>query len=431
MTHSSRSDVRALADPGRSFAILPATDLSGPLPLRAARSREVARRDGLSVRHLSSIAAIAPQAWNRLFPGAAVDWNYLRGCERAGHADFALSVLAAYDGDELVGGVPLFRVDYRLDTTLGPALKPAGDWLARHAPRLVKMPLIAMGSPMTEECPIGVLPALAAERRRSVVAALLAGLDAHAAAERVGIVALKDVTEEDRVAAAGPLAAAGFSAMASLPIATMLLPFASFEDYLKSLPPKVRSDVRAKLKRAAQVEVEERTSIDDVYDEVIALYRATNANRKTNYESFDTVPERYFREVLKGSDGKARVMLFRRDGRIIGFVLFLVDGARVDAKLLGLDYTIAREINLYFYLFMELVKYCIDRRIPELKLGQTTYATKLRLGAKLRRSWVYFKHRGALLGPLFRFAGERLSFDAVDPDLARLGDKAVYIEPAA
>ncbi len=411
-------------------ALLPAVTLSGPPSARRAEICETAAPD-LSVVHVPSIAHIDPQAWNRLFPGSAVDWGYLRGCERSDPEDFVLSALAVYHGDVLVGAAPLFRLDYRLDMTLGAGFKPIGDWLARFAPRLVKVPVIGMGSPMTEECPIGILPGLDAEGRRRVMDALLAGLEVHAKAERVKVVALKDVRDRDTLWAGEPLADAGFSRMASLPVASLALPYDTFEEYLKTMPSRTRSDMRAKLKKAERVETEMRDCVDDVYDEIIALYRATRDNRKASYESFDDVSESYFREVMKESGGKARVMLCRLDGRLVGFCFILVDSDRVDGKLLGLDYSISRELNLYFFMIMTVIKYCIDNRIPELQLGQTAYTVKLRLGCKLRRSWVYYKHRGLLLGPLFRFVGARLSYDAVEPELAKLGAKVVYADPAS
>ena len=414
-----------------SPALLPAVDLSGNVPMRRTRVRAVTPVRDLSVVHVPSIAQIDPLAWNRLFPNSALDWGYLRGCERSNPEDFVLSALAVYDGDELVGGAPLFRLDYRLDTTLGASFKPVGDWLARHMPRLVHMPVIGMGSPMTEECQIGTLPGLTPERRRRIVEALLEGLDAHAEAEGVKIVALKDVTDRDATAMGDAMTAAGFARMASLPVASLALPFATFDEYLKSLPSKMRTDIRSKLKRAARVEFEIRDNVEDIYDQIIAFYRATQANRKTSYESFDSVPESYFREVMQSSGGKARMLLCRLDGRLIGFAFFLEDQDRVDGKLLGLDYSVARELNLYFFIIMTMVRYCIERRVGEIQLGQTSYVVKRRLGAQLHRSWVYFKHRGRLLGPLFRFFGSRLSFDAVDPDLAKLGDKVNYADMGA
>ena len=91
----------------------------------------------------------------------------------------------------------------------------------------------------------------------------------------------------------------------------------------------------------------------------------------------------------------------------------------------------AREHNLYFVNWMATVRLCIERGIPWLQTGQTSYRQKVRLGCKLKRSWVYFKDRRPLINPLFKTFGPRMAFDRMDPDLQALGDAAPYLEAGA
>lgn len=379
--------------------------------------------------HMPGVSSIPAADWDRLFPGASEDWAYYCGCERSGSEHFTFSAIAVYSGQELVAAAPVFRLDYRLDTTLGSAVQRFNDWVAGFIPWPVRLPVLGVGSPMSEECAIGIASYLGKSERSEVLAALVAGLEAHAKAEGVKLIAFKDVTDADATWASDTLVGAGFARLASLPVATLPLPFASFDEYLKSLPGKMRTDLRSKLKRASDIEVEFRDDIVGVEDEILALYKATRSNRKASYEAFDEVPDGYFREVMQSASGKSRVMLCRLDGRIVSFNFFTEAGGKVTGKLLGMDYSVARDCNLYFFNVLTIVRYCIEKGIGELQFGQTTYGIKLRLGCKLRRSWVYFKHRGAVLGPLFAWAGAKLSFDAVDPDLAKLGSKVVYLDP--
>ena len=64
-------------------------------------------------------------------------------------------------------------------------------------------------------------------------------------------------------------------------------------------------------------------------------------------------------------------------------------------------------------------------------MGQTSYRQKARLGCKLKRSWIYFKHRNPLINPLFKLFGPMMAFDQMDPDLQALGQDAPYVEPGA
>src|SRR6185295_17664306 len=150
--------------------------LNGHASLHApSRSRPAAALP-VTVKALASVADVSREQWDRLFPGAAENWDYFRACERAVPEGFAASAVAAFAGDTLIAAAPLFRLSYRLDMSLQGPLRPIGDWLNKHVPKLVNMPVLGMGSPLTEECPIGLLPGLSAVDLNTAFEALLAGM---------------------------------------------------------------------------------------------------------------------------------------------------------------------------------------------------------------------------------------------------------------
>jgi predicted N-acyltransferase len=382
------------------------------------------------VRHVASISAIGREAWDRLFPGRVERWGYFSACERAAPAGFSASAIGAFAGDTLVAAAPLFRTDYRLDLSLKGSLKPAVDWLHRNAPKLVVVPALGLGSPLTEECPIGLRPGMTTRERHATFEALLRGMDAYAEANTIPILALKDVTDRDAAWVQDPLANAGFTRVATLPLATLHLPYENETEYLASLSASMRSDLRKKMRRSAQVKIELRDTIDDIEDEIVSLFEGTKANRKTDYGAFDDVPAIYFREVMRNLPSSAQVLLCRVNGRLASFNIFLVERDRVLGKYIGLRYPLAREHNLYFVNWMATVRLCIERGIPWLQTGQTSYRQKVRLGCRLKRSWVYFKYRNSLINPLFKLFGPMMAFDRMDPDLQALGREAPYLEPS-
>jgi hypothetical protein len=380
------------------------------------------------VRHVDSLAAIASHDWNRLFPGRAEDWGYFRACEPAGPQGFSTSAIAAYAGDELVAAAPIFRTDYRLDMSLEGALQRSVAWIRHRAPKLVAVPMLGIGSPLTEECPIGFAPGMSSEARAATLQALLTGLDAYAAAEHVPLVALKDITHRDNLWAQAPLTAAGFTGIPTLPIATLHLPFASVDEYLGSLSANMRSSLKKKMKQAANVAIEFRRSIDGIEAEIAALFQETHAHRKSDYGVFDDVPEAYFREVLASAGGNAGLMLCRVDGELVSFNIHLIEANRVLGKYIGMRYPAAREHNLYFVNWMAMVQLCIERGIPWLQTGQTAYLQKARFGCQLKRSWIYARHRNRAINPLLKLLGPRMAFDKTDPDLRALGSAARYLD---
>ncbi len=380
----------------------------------------------LTARTHASITEIARDAWNGLFPGNPGSWDFYRAGERTSSPDFTYFVIAAYANDRLVGAVPMFRLDYRLDAPLGPWFQLAGDWMDRHAPDMIRMPVLCVGSPLTDECHIGTLPALCDQQRAEVLDALLREMSRFAAANRVRVLSLKDVSDDGKQWADPVLRRHRFSAVPSLPVATLDLPFADVDQYLASLSPKMRSDVRRKLRQAKSVRVEIRDSIAGLEDEIERLYQKTRDNRKASYEGFDDLPEDYFRQMMVGLRGRCRLLLCWVGDRLGLFNMFFVERERVLGKHLGMDYELSRTHNLYFVNWMATVRHCIDNGYSSLQVGQTSYGLKARLGCKLHRSWVYGKHTGVCRGPLFRALAPYAAFDRTDPDLRELGADAPY-----
>jgi hypothetical protein len=381
----------------------------------------------IDVQPVASIFDVPRTEWNRLFPGAAEDWDYFRACERAAPEGFAPSAIAAFARGQLIAAAPLFRLTYRLDMSLKGPLRPIGDWLDRHLPRLVNVPVLGMGSPLTEECPIGLPSGLSAPERRAALDALLAGMTRHAKTTGASVLALKDVTDRDAQWAHAGLTQAGFTRVATLPVATLHLPYKSEQEYLATLSASMRKDIKRKMKSLADVEVEVRDTIEGIEHEVVALFEETKARRKADYDAFDEVPSSYFREVMMSSGGRAKIMLTRVSGQLASFNIFFEEQDRIIDKYIGMRYPLAREHNIYFITWMMMVRRCIEKRIPWLQVGQTTYGQKVRLGCKLKRSWVYFKHVNPLINAAFKIGGPRMAFDRMDPDLVALGDDAPYV----
>ncbi|MGI9403071.1 MAG: GNAT family N-acetyltransferase [Hyphomicrobium sp.] len=385
----------------------------------------------IAVRHLPSITGLPREDWDRLFPDRAEGWDYFNACEQAAPEGFQASAMAAYAGDALVAAVPLFRTDYRLDLSLEGPLKPAVEWSHRNAPKRVAVPVLGMGSPLTEECPIGFQPGLKDNDRIAAFAALLRGMNDHAADYKIPLLALKDVMDRDATWANELLQKQGFTGVATLPLATLHLHFKDEDEYLASLSSSMRSDLRKKMRRASKVKFEFRDSIADIKDEIAALFEETRANSKVDYGSFDEVPATYFREVMRSCDGKAQVMLASIDDELVSFNISLAEPNRLLEKDIGMRYPAAREHNLYFVNWMVMARHCIERGIPWMQMGQTSYRQKARLGCQLKRSWIYFKHRNPLINPLFKLFGPMMAFDKMDPDLQALGQDARYLEPGA
>ncbi len=423
----TQADFAAIHPMQRAPSEMPVASSILPQPIKHDAPPTAGARPPLTVRHLTSLAQISREDWDRMFTGRVEGWDYFRACAFAATPSLAATALVAYAEGLPVAAVPLFQIRYRLDMDLPDGLRPVVGLVGRVAPNLVRINVLSMGSPLTEECPIGFHPSLSTTERARAFAALLDAMHRQSVLQGVSMLALKDVADADVAGIDDVMVQRGFTRVPTLPVATLHLPYKHEDEYLATLSSNMRRDLRRKMKNGGKVSVEVCHSIDGIEDEIVELFEETKAKCKIDYDGFDDVPAEYFRAVIASLGNKALIVLCRIDGVLAGFSLSLIEQNRVIGKYVGMRYPLAREHDVYFINWMTVVRYCIANGITWLQAGQTTYKQKIRLGCQLKRSWVYFKHRGLLLGAVVRSVGRRMRFDLLDPDLKTDADALPYL----
>ncbi len=364
-----------------------------------------------------SIEAFSREEWNRLFPGEIEDWNYYRAVEGAGLPDFAWCYFGVREGGNLCAAVPGFITDYELDTTLSGALRRVSNAVARVFPRLLRVRMLALGSPVTECCHLGFAAELDAPARQRLLDAMLAAVEEHAGKHRIGILAIKDATAAQDELWADTAGARRLRRQPGLPTATLDLRFDSIDGYLRTLSRATRRDLRRKLKAGAALRVEWRTHIDAIIDDVMRLYHGTLADAQF---SFEELTADYFIGVLREAGGHAHCATYWLGEKLVAFNLVLHDDTRLLDKFLGMDRTLAREYNLYFYTWIENLRWCIEHKLSVYQSGQGLHREKRRLGSRLSANWLWYRHRNRVCDAILA-AVERLArLDRHDPELAAL-----------
>jgi hypothetical protein len=372
----------------------------------------------------ASLRAVPRDVWEHMLPGEPECWDYYVAVEATPPPGFVLGALAVMDRERVLAAAPLFRVSYRIDTPLQGTLRKIGQWLFEHAPRLVSLPVLGLGSPVSDNLTIAFDPALTQDERRAAFAVMLAKLEEIAAAEKCMLIAVKSIDElADSLAPA--FAARHYAKVTSVPLVMLDLPYKTYDDYLMSLPAKVRGYMKRKARANARVRMEYRTSIAGLEREIYALYQATLANSSVDYGDFEQLSPEYFSRVLENLGERAQLALCWNGDQLVGFQLSLVDSARIVTKHIGMKYPEARELNLYFLNWLKMIEFAIERRIPLVEMGATTYATKLLFGGRLSRRWLYFRFRSDLMNWMMRPLIPLFDFERNDPELKALAkDKA-------
>jgi predicted N-acyltransferase len=378
-----------------------------------------------TARIVASVAEVAAAAWDACLPGEAECHAYYVACETAAAASGiglrAAAITVEADG-AVVAVVPIFRLNYRLDTPLQGRLRSLGEALFRHLPGLVTLKAICVGSPYAERCHLGFAPQLDAAGRAAAFACIGEALQRQVVAEGAHLSVWKDLAPaEDRVASLLPRS--GFARLASLPVAALDLPYADEAAYLASLSAATRKDVRRKLAKTSGVRIEFRSDISALAGEIDSLYEETRAQSGLDYGDLELLPPGYFAAISRMLGDRAVFALYWVGDELAAFNLLLVEADRVIDKFLGMRYPLARDHNLYVVSWMANIRFCLRRGIRLFQSGQTAYASKLRFGSRLVSSTIYVRHRRAPLQWVLRCVSPWIGFDRFDPDLARHAER--------
>ncbi|NJM54820.1 MAG: GNAT family N-acetyltransferase [Verrucomicrobiae bacterium] len=357
--------------------------------------------------------------WRQAMPDDPEGYALQAGCEAAGRGAFELKAVVVRSGTRTLAVCPLFKVDYRLDTSLQGTAQTVSRAIGRLMPGLTHMRLMGFGSPYADICAIAVDPLIDDQTTQQVLRVLVDGVLAFGKSQRISLFAVKDLHDGTASAFTGVLREKRFSRMAALPNCAIDLPFADLKAYLATLSRPTRKDIRRKLKSAGPIDIETRVGIDDIKDEIRALYEETRGASALDYGDFETLPENYFEAVSRSMGERAVFMLYRIDGRLAAFNLLLIGDDRIVDKFLGMRKSLAAQHNLYVVSWIENIRYCIARRVPTMQFGPTAYGLKLRLGCQLQDSAIWFHHTGPIANSILRRVAPLAAFDRLDPELAQ------------
>lgn len=356
------------------------------------------RTAAVEVVAFDRIDAIDASQWNALCGDALEDQAYHRVIERSGLPGFRFVHFGAYEDGRLRAVVPGFYTDYRLDTTVQGGLKRITDKVARLLPRLLRIPMLALGSPLTERCQLGFDADCTGQDRARLLTAILDHMETLAVRDKLGMLAIKDAPAAQDALWRQVCPTFGLRPLGGLPGAALALPYADVEEYLHALGAATRKDLRRKRRTAAALRIEWRRDLDGIRDELLRLYRATREHSELQFEELTPT---YFDRVMNDLAGRAWCVTYREGAKLVAFNLLLENDARLLDKFLGMDYAAARRLNLYYVSWLENVRHCIAHRIPVYESGQGLHHEKARLGSTLAANALWYKHRNRFVDSVF------------------------------
>jgi predicted N-acyltransferase len=246
----------------------------------------------------------------------------------------------------------------------------------------------------------------------------LATLRTYARRKKASLIVFKDFPANYR-STLDVLRTNGYARIPSMPMTRLLLNHANWDEYFATLSKATRKDLRRKFRKAQhapRIELEIVTDITPFVDEIHPLYLAVHERSELKFE---TLTKDYFCAIAERMPERARFFIWRQNEKIVAFSLCLVCGEAIYDECIGLDYSVALDLHLYFYTLRDIISWALQQELKYYYSNPLNYEPKLHLDCELVPLDLYVMHTNSLLNPVFRRVIKYLGPTQHDPVLRK------------
>ena len=355
------------------------------------------------------------EAWKRAFENKCKDHRYYEIVEETLQDDFEHHhMLLEDESGNARAAQPVFFVRQNLVEGVPGKISAIVDRIRKIFPRFLTMRVLMVG------CAAGTgdLAACDEKDERWVANALQASLSTYARQKKASLVVMKDFPATYRPNLE-TFAINGYARIPSMPMTRLPLPYQNWDEYFRTLSKATRKDLRRKFRkaeRASRIEMEVISDIAAVIDEIYPLYLAVHERSPFKFE---TLTKEYFCVIAQRMPERARFFIWRQLDKIVAFSFCLVCDDKIYDECIGLDYSVALELHLYFYTLRDIISWALEQGLKYYYSNPLNYEPKLHLDCELVPLDLYVMHTNPLLNPIFRRVIKYLGPTPHDPVLQR------------
>jgi predicted N-acyltransferase len=354
-------------------------------------------------------------AWRQALQRKCKDYRYYEIVEETLECGFEHQYLLLEDTSDNVRAIqPVFFVQQNLVEGVPGKIRSIVDGIRKVFPRFLTMRVLMVG------CGAGTGDLGACEERDEpwVANALLSTLRTYAKQNKASLVVFKDFPANYR-SALETLISNAYARIPSMPMTLLPLPYANWDEYFATLSKATRKDLRRKFRKAEsapKIEMEVVNDITPLVEEIYPLYLAVHERSPLKFE---TLTKDYFRAIAERMPDRARFFIWRQNGKIVAFSFCLVCGEAIYDECIGLDYSVALDLHLYFYTLRDIISWSLQQGLKYYYSNPLNYEPKLHLDCELVPLDLYITHTNPLLNPIFRRVIKYLGPTRHDPVLQR------------
>jgi hypothetical protein len=353
--------------------------------------------------------------WRRAFRNKCKDRRYYEIVEETLKGGFEYHYLLLDDDSANARAIqPVFFVRQNLVEGVPGKIRFVVDAIRKILPRFLTMRVLMVG------CAAGTGDLDASDERDEawVANALQASLSIYARQNKASLIVLKDFPATYRSELeAFPLN--GYERIPSMPMTRLSLRYNNWDEYFRTLSKATRKDLRRKFRkaeRAPKIEMEVVSDVTALVDEIYPLYLAVHERSSLKFE---TLTKDYFRAISQRMPERARFFVWRQLDKIVAFSFCLVCDDKIYDECIGLDYSVALDLHLYFYTLRDIISWALEQGLKYYYSNPLNYEPKLHLDCELVPLDLYVMHTNPLLNPIFRRLIKYLGPTRHDPVLQR------------
>ena len=327
-------------------------------------------------------------AWRQAFANQRKDRRYYEIVEDTIVQGFEYRYFVLEDKTGAVRAVqPFFVLRQDVLQGSGPRLLRFVNRIRKTFPRFLTLRTLMVGCAAGE----GHLDHSSDEHAQWVAARLHEVLRRYSRQARVSMIVLKEFPAAYREPL-GRFATNGYTRVPSLPSVKIHIPFENFDQYMaQALSKATRKDLRRKFRdtQGAGISLEVLNDVTPFIDELYPLYLQVFERSGLQFEK---LTKAYFCRLGQEMPDKARFFVWRKGGRAVAFSVCLVDGDELHDEYVGLDYSVALDLHLYFYTLRDILQWAMQNGYKWYGSSGQGYEPKLRLKAQLAPLDLYVSH---------------------------------------
>src|SRR5213083_1152940 len=338
------------------------------------------------------------EAWKRAFQDKCKDRRYYDIVEETLEGGFQFRYLVLQDDSGEVRAVqPVFFIRQNLFEGVPGKVRSIVDEVRKIFPRFLTMRVLMVG------CAAGAGDLGVSDKNDETWMAktLETGLLKYAQQNKASLIVFKDFYAQYRPVLA-PLCSSGYARMASMPMTRLLLRYDNWDEYFRTLSKATRKDLRRKFRKTERVPKIEMQFVTDIAPLIAEIYPLYLAVHERSPLKFETLTKEYFLAIAQQMHEHARFFIWRQSGKIVAFSFCLVCGDKIYDECIGLDYSVALSLHLYFYTLRDIISWALQQGLKYYYSNPLNYEPKLHLDCELVPLDLYVRHTNALLNPIFR-----------------------------